>query len=105
MPTCRDAQYLLLGEICHVIVTPLGICHSGGIESSGRILGDSTGFLFFTIVIFHSADAWRRQLLPPESCNVWQFSDISDQNFHSITNINIAPLPGAVDSNSIQIHI
>jgi hypothetical protein len=38
----------VLGENRHVIVTPLGICHSGGIESSGRILGDSTGFLFFT---------------------------------------------------------
>jgi hypothetical protein len=38
----------LLGKNHHVIVTPLGICHSGGIESSGRILGDSTGFLFFT---------------------------------------------------------
>jgi hypothetical protein len=43
--------------------------------------------------------------LPPEPRNVWQFSDISNQNFHSITNINIAPLPGAVDSNSIQFHI
>jgi hypothetical protein len=43
-----DLSWLLLGENCHVIVTPLGICHSGGIESSGRILGDSTGFLFFT---------------------------------------------------------
>ena len=57
------------------------------------------------IVIFHSADAWRRQLLPPEPRNVWQFSDILDQNFHSITNINIAPLPRAVESNSIQFFL
>jgi hypothetical protein len=38
----------VLGENCHVIVMPLGICHSSGIESSGQILDDSTGFLFFT---------------------------------------------------------
>ena len=45
---CTSLRDHLLGENRHVIVTPLRICHSGGIESSGRILGDSTGFLFFT---------------------------------------------------------
>jgi hypothetical protein len=86
-----------------MIATPLGICHSGGTESSGRFSMILRVSYSTQIVIFHPADAWRRQLLPPEPRNVWRFSDISDQNFHSIENINIAPLPGAVDSNSINI--